>query len=67
MGGMIAATVLCLFCFGAIAIFLAERARSKSEGSRGVVRREKVKLGLKNQKNHVGASTNGVSWVGHYF
>jgi hypothetical protein len=29
-------------------------------------RREKVKLGLGNKKRHVGASINGVSWVGHY-
>jgi hypothetical protein len=50
MDGMIAAMVLCLFRFGAIAIFLAERVGSKSQGSRGVVRRGKVKLGLKNQK-----------------
>jgi hypothetical protein len=41
MGGMIVATVLCLFRFGTIAIFLAEREGSKSQGSRGVVRREK--------------------------
>jgi hypothetical protein len=51
MGGMIAATLICLFRFGAIAIFLAEQAGSKSQGSRGVVRREKVKLGLRNQKS----------------
>jgi hypothetical protein len=50
MGGMIAAMVLFLFRFGVIAIFLAERPGSKSQGSRGVVRRAKVKLGLRNQK-----------------
>jgi hypothetical protein len=51
IGGMIAEMVLCLFHFGANAISLAARAGSKSQGNRGVVRREKVKLGLRNQKS----------------
>jgi hypothetical protein len=66
MGGMIVAMVLCLFHFGAIAIFLAERPGSKSQGSRGVVRRERVKLGLRNQKACRHEYKWGF-WVGHYF
>ena len=49
MGGMIARTELCLFCFGAIAILPAEQTGARSQGSRGVVRGGNVKLGLGNQ------------------
>jgi hypothetical protein len=50
IGGMIAAKVLCVFRFGAIVVLPAERAGSRSQGSRGVVRGEKGKLGLRNKK-----------------
>jgi hypothetical protein len=49
IGGMMAAMELYLFRFGAIAVLLAERAGSRSQGSRGVVRGGKVKLGLRNR------------------
>jgi hypothetical protein len=49
MGGMIAATTLCLFCLGAIGISRAERAGSEILKSREA-NTEKVKLGLENQK-----------------
>jgi hypothetical protein len=49
MGGMIAATALCLFRLGAIAISRAERAGPEIQESREVAE-EKVKLGLGNQK-----------------
>jgi hypothetical protein len=67
MGGMIAATVLCLFRFGSIVIFLAERAGSKSQGNRGVCSNGKSEVRAQKPKKRVGASINGVSWVGHYF
>jgi hypothetical protein len=50
MGGMLAVTELCLFRFGAIAIWPAERIEAGSWGSRGVVRGGIVKLGLRNYK-----------------
>jgi hypothetical protein len=49
MGRIIAATALCLFCLGAIAIPWAERAGSEIQESREVAE-EKVELGLRNQK-----------------
>jgi hypothetical protein len=49
MGGMTAATELCFFRFGAIAISPAERTGIRSQGSRGMVRGGNVKLGLRNQ------------------
>jgi hypothetical protein len=41
MGGMIAAAVLYLFRLGAIAVFLAGRAGSKFQGSRGAAEGKK--------------------------
>jgi hypothetical protein len=49
MGGMIAATVLCLFCLEAIAITRAKQVDSEIQESREAAE-EKVKLGLGNQK-----------------
>jgi hypothetical protein len=49
MGGMIAATMLCLFRLGAIAISRVERASSEILKSREAAE-EKVKLRLGNQK-----------------
>jgi hypothetical protein len=47
--------------------FPTERVGSRSQGSRGVVRREKSEVRAQKSKKHVGASINGVFWVGHYF
>ena len=50
MGGMIAATELFLFYFGAIAIWPTEQTEARSRGRRGVIRGGNVKLGLRNHK-----------------